>query len=78
LLFSFALEYAIRKVQENKKGLELNGIHQVLGYAYDANLLGKNLNIVKKNTEALLESSKEIGLEISTVYVHVSSPECRT
>jgi hypothetical protein len=64
-LFNFALEYAIRKVQVNQFVLKLNGTHQLVAYADVVNLLGDNPDAIKKNTKALIDSSKEVGLEIN-------------
>jgi hypothetical protein len=60
-LSNFALECAIRKVQKNS-----NGTHQLLVYADDVNLLGDNVDTIKKNTQILIGASKEVGLEVDT------------
>jgi hypothetical protein len=44
-------------------GLTLNGTHQILAYADDVNLLGDNTGTINKNTETLIDASKEVGLE---------------
>jgi hypothetical protein len=75
LLFNFALEYAIRNVQEYQAGLKLTGTHQLLAYADYVNLLGDDKNTVNKNTQTLIDASKEVGLEVNvekTKYILVS------
>jgi hypothetical protein len=78
LLFTFALEHAIRQVQENQVGLKLNGTHKLLAYGNDVNLLGDNIENINLNTQTLLDASKAVGLEVNiekTKYTLVSSDQ---
>jgi hypothetical protein len=48
-LFNFALENVIRRVKLNQDGLKLNVTHHLLIYADDVNILGGNVDSIKKN-----------------------------
>jgi hypothetical protein len=43
----------------------MNGTHQLLAYVDDVNLLGDNIDTIKKSTETLIDANKEVGLEIN-------------
>jgi hypothetical protein len=48
-----------------QEGRKFNGTLQFLAYANDVNLLGDSIPTIKRNTETLIDASKEVGLEIS-------------
>jgi len=75
LLFNFALEYAIRRVQVKEDGLQLNGTHQLLVHADDVIVLVGSIYRIRKKPETLVVASKEIGLEVNvdkTKYMFMS------
>ena len=78
LLFNFAVEYAIRRIQFNQFGLKLNGTHQLLVCADDVNVLGRIVHAIKENVETLIVASKETGLEVNadtTTYMVMSQDQ---
>jgi len=65
LLFNFALEYTIRRVQVNQDGLKLNGTHQLLVYADYVNILVVSAHSIQVNAEALVVAGRKIGMEVN-------------
>ena len=63
-LFTFALEYAMRRVHINQDGVKLNGTHQ-LWFMLMMLICWTEVYIhtIKKNTEASVVASKETGLD---------------
>jgi hypothetical protein len=52
-------------VQENQVGLKLNGTHQLLVYADDVNLLGNNIDAIRKNIGTLIDASKDAEMAVN-------------
>ena len=52
----------IRRIKQER--LDFNESHQWLIHAGDVNILGKNINTIKKSIRTLLHPSKEIDLAV--------------
>ena len=65
MLYNFALENVITKVQVNQDGLKLNVTHQFIVHSDDFNIVGRSVHTIKKSTEALVVTSKGNGLEVN-------------
>jgi hypothetical protein len=68
----------IERSTKTRWELKLNGIHQLLIYADGVDLLGDNIDTIKKNTKTLIYSIKVISLEVNaekTKYMFLSRHE---
>jgi hypothetical protein len=78
LFFNFASDYAIRKVQGNEVGLELNGAHELLIYADDVNLLSDSRDTIKKDKATLFEGWSRNKRREDKVHDYVPLSEPKT
>jgi hypothetical protein len=65
LTLNSVIEFAIRTVQGNDVSLGLNGTCHLLFCADDIDLLDDSINTTEENTEILLQTSRDVGLEIN-------------
>jgi hypothetical protein len=64
-LFNCVLEYTIRSFQDILERRKFRGRHQLLAYPDDVDTVGENIDTVKTKTEAYLDASKLVGLEVN-------------
>jgi hypothetical protein len=64
LLFNFVSNTPLRRSKRTRKDLKLYETHQILAYIDDINIVEENTGTMKKNTEALLDAKKAVGLEM--------------
>jgi hypothetical protein len=50
----------------HQEGLEMNGTCGLQVYADNINIMGENINTMKKNTESVLQTSMEISVEVNS------------
>jgi hypothetical protein len=43
----------------------LNGTHQLLAYDDDVNIVAESIDTIQRNTKAVLDANKEVGLEVN-------------
>jgi hypothetical protein len=65
LLFKFALNYAIKKVQETKSGLKLNETTKLLAYVAHVITLRDKHRYHKGKHRTIHEASKRVSLELN-------------
>src|SRR6202012_3044151 len=65
LFFNIVLEKVIRESNVETSGTIFRKLSQLLGYADDLDLIGRDVDTVKENYTRLEEESKEFGLKVS-------------